>query len=242
MRIISGRYRRRKLEPNPGTTTRPISDYVKESLFERLQHHLAGRRVADVFSGTGTLGLEALSRGAESVLFIEQDDKAFELLKKNVAALGVEENTLCWQADVFRCSFRPKNAERFLPCGFVFFDPPYRMIEAIQPGSPLYRSLERIARDDFTSPGAVLAIRTPADVPVCIPEPWHSWPELPRAEFSNMTIHLFEKSGDHGAGIPARLEPPPTADEANAAATIDRAENSAGVTANDEPASGAFVL
>ncbi|MGD9854019.1 MAG: RsmD family RNA methyltransferase, partial [Planctomycetaceae bacterium] len=68
MRIIAGKYRRRKLLTKPGLTTRPITDRAKEPLFERLESHLEGARVADVFAGTGTLGLESLSRGARSVV------------------------------------------------------------------------------------------------------------------------------------------------------------------------------
>ena len=84
MRIVAGKYRRRKLAAKQGTTTRPITDRVKVALFARLQNRLEGARVADIFSGTGTLGLEALSRGAASVVFIENDHRAWELLRENV--------------------------------------------------------------------------------------------------------------------------------------------------------------
>jgi 16S rRNA (guanine966-N2)-methyltransferase len=195
VRIVAGRFRRRKLETTPGRTTRPITDFVKESLFERLQHLLEGRRVADVFSGSGTIGLEALSRGAATILFVEQDPKAFALLKKNVAMLGVQDDALCWQADVFRCSFRPKNAERLVPCDVVFLDPPYRLIEGLRGGSPLFKSLERIARDEFTAPDALLVLRTPRRAEFELPARWRPWDELPRVDFSTMEVHLFQKQG-----------------------------------------------
>src|ERR687895_355607 len=99
MRIIAGRFRRRQLAAAPGTTTRPLTDRVKEHLFQRLGA-FDGERVLDVFAGTGTIGLEALSRGARTAVFVERDHKAFELLRKNVAALGVTDETLCWRADV----------------------------------------------------------------------------------------------------------------------------------------------
>jgi 16S rRNA (guanine966-N2)-methyltransferase len=124
MRIIAGQYRRRKLMSNPGLTTRPITDFVKETLFGRLEDEIVGKKVADIFSGTGTIGFEALSRGATSVIFLENDPTAFELLKRNVAAIGVESNCLCWKTDIFRCSFRPKgDGPRFLPLDWIFFDP-----------------------------------------------------------------------------------------------------------------------
>ena len=91
VRIIAGEFRRRKLLASPGLTTRPITDRVKETLFERIGDELVDRKVADVFAGTGSLGLEALSRGAKSVVFIESDRRAFELLEQNVATLGVQD-------------------------------------------------------------------------------------------------------------------------------------------------------
>ena len=90
MRIVAGRLKRRKLRTNPGLVTRPITDRAKEMLFDRLGT-FDGERVADVFAGTGTIGLEALSRGASRVVFVEQDRLAHELLRENVAALGVED-------------------------------------------------------------------------------------------------------------------------------------------------------
>ena len=99
MRIIAGEFRRRKLLASPGLTTRPITDRVKETLFERIGEDLVDRKVADIFAGTGSLGLEALSRGAKSVVFIESDRRGHELLRQNVATLGVEDRTLCWRTD-----------------------------------------------------------------------------------------------------------------------------------------------
>ncbi len=111
MQIIAGKYRHRKLQTSPGETTRPITARVKVALFDRLQPLLEDARVADVFAGTGTIGLEALSRGARSVVFIESDLVAVELLRSNIATLKAEEETLCWATDASKCSFRPKGAE-----------------------------------------------------------------------------------------------------------------------------------
>src|SRR6185369_8545803 len=108
MQIVAGKYRHRKLESNPGETTRPITARVKVALFDRLQPDLDEARVADIFSGTGTIGLEALSRGAASVVFVESDLRAFERLKHNVAALKAESDVMCWQTDASKCSFKPK--------------------------------------------------------------------------------------------------------------------------------------
>jgi 16S rRNA (guanine966-N2)-methyltransferase len=192
MRIIAGRFRHRTLLANPGTTTRPILDRVKESLFARLEHALANARVADVFSGTGTLGFEALSRGARSCVFIESDRKAQELLKLNVQKLKVEGNTLCWATDATRSSFRPKGVDDFVPFDVIFFDPPYRMVEDLQRGTPLYRSLERLAREDVSAEGAWLVVRTPERSSYEVPAIWRTEWQL---TMSNMTIDVFRKAG-----------------------------------------------
>ena len=111
MRIVAGQYRRRKVLSPPGNTTRPVPDLLKEILFQRLEDLdlVADRKVADLFAGTGTIGLEALSRGARSVVFVEADRRVHEILKKNVEKIGIREDYLCWKTDMLRCSFRPKN-------------------------------------------------------------------------------------------------------------------------------------
>ena len=191
MRIIAGKYRRRKLQTNPGLITRPITDRAKEPLFERLEQHLENARVADIFAGTGTLGLEALSRGAQSVVFIEQDRKAVELLRRNIAAIGVSDETLCWRTDAVRCSYRPQGVPEFVPFELIFFDPPYKMIETLHPGSPMFRALERLARSTVSAEDAMLCLRTPVQAEFETPRPWRLDRTL---ELSSMQIHLFEKA------------------------------------------------
>jgi 16S rRNA (guanine966-N2)-methyltransferase len=202
MRIIAGQFRRRKLLANPGLTTRPISDFVKESLFARLGDWIAGQRVADIFSGTGTIGLEALSRGAASVVFLEKDQKAVELLKHNVASLGEDAQAacLCWQTDIFRCSFRPKgDSAKFVPFDWMFFDPPFAMIAELSPTSELFRVLKQLARADVSSPDTRLVLRTPNDAQFVMPDVWqlaHHWP------FSRMEIFIYRKANSTESSIP----------------------------------------
>jgi len=188
MRIIAGKYRRRKLLAKAGLTTRPITDRAKEPLFERISGHLEGARVADVFAGTGTLGLEALSRGAHSTVFIEQDRKAAELLQKNVDALGAAGQCLNWRADVMRCSFRPRGVSDFVPFDLIFFDPPYRMIESLQYSSPLFKALERLGRSTVSAPHAMLCLRTPVRSAFAVPPVWRSERTL---TISSMEMHLY---------------------------------------------------
>jgi 16S rRNA (guanine966-N2)-methyltransferase len=198
MQIIAGKYRHRKLQTSPGETTRPITARVKVALFDRLQPLLEDARVADVFAGTGTIGLEALSRGARSVVFIESDRVAVELLRSNIATLKAEEETLCWATDASKCSFRPKGAESFLPFDVVFFDPPYLYASRMKAGTMLYRSLERLARDEITTAGALLVLRCGHKTELDVPAAWRPEQML---NYSSMDVHLFRKdSGKSESG------------------------------------------
>ena len=200
MRIVAGRLRRRKIASLGGHNTRPITDRAKEILFENLGGELKGERVADVFSGTGTIGLEALSRGASRVVFLEYDRQAFQLLRDNVQALEVEDETLCWKVDVTRSSFRPKNSEGFLPFDLVFFDPPYKLVAGIKPGAPLFKSLERLSRPDITSDDALLVFRVPKKTPYTVPDAWTLAWDL---KISSMEIHVYRKEPAPQSSDPA---------------------------------------
>lgn len=189
MRIIAGKFRRRKLLSNPGLVTRPIIDRVKESLFENVSQRLIGRRVADIFAGTGTIGLEALSRGADCVTFLERDRVAVELLRKNLQTLDCESDTIVWPVDVLRCSFRPKGprAPRFTPFDVIFFDPPYAMVPKMVAGSPLWLALQRLTRPSVTSAGATLVLRVPERANYDLPSAWQvDW----SLSMANMEVHV----------------------------------------------------
>lgn len=121
MRIISGAWRGRALLAPPGECTRPTADRTREALFSMLTSRLGSfeeLRVADIFAGTGALGLEALSRGAAHCTFVERDHGALKVLKENIAKLGAAD----------RCDVRAQAAEGFTggPFDVVFLDPPYR--------------------------------------------------------------------------------------------------------------------
>ncbi len=198
MRIITGRFKRRRLLANPGLITRPISDRVKETLFQKLSDNgcIQGRRVADVFSGTGTIGLEALSRGAISVTFFELDRVAFDLLHQNVSSLGVDDECICWQTDILRTSFKPKGEKsHFAPYNLVFFDPPYKMAPDLAPGTRLTFALERLARDSVTTSDAIMVVRVPDRTPITLPPCWViDW----TITTSHMDLHVCQKAAGDG--------------------------------------------
>lgn len=126
MRIVAGRFRGRTLAPPEGAGTRPTSDRVREAIFNILAHGAGGDAVTDaivldLFAGTGALGLEALSRGARSCLFVETDADARGAIRLNVEALGQTGTTRIYRRDA--TDLGPAgNRERFT---LVFADPPY---------------------------------------------------------------------------------------------------------------------
>lgn len=206
MRIITGRFKRRRLLANPGLITRPISDRVKETLFQKLSDYgcIEGRRVADVFSGTGTIGLEALSRGAISVTFFELDRVAFDLLHQNVTSLGVDDECICWQTDILRTSFKPKGVKaHFAPYSLVFFDPPYKMAPDLKPGTKLTLTLERLARDTVTTSDVTMILRVPDRTPITLPPCWKiDW----TINTSRMDLHVCTKAAGTGDSEPGPEE------------------------------------
>lgn len=123
MRIIAGKYRGRKLESPSDMDVRPTTDKMRERVFSMLQHAryptLHDAQVMDVFAGTGALGLEALSRGASHVTFVEKSPKSIALLNKNIAAMKVAQDTTLIKSRA--TSLKPTST----PCDFIFMDPPY---------------------------------------------------------------------------------------------------------------------
>ena len=123
MRVIAGTLGGRRLKAPPGRGTRPTSDRVREALFSMLGD-LAGARVLDLFAGSGALGIEALSRGAASVLFVERDARAVEVLRGNLSALGLGgEQAAVRRADAL-AALRAAGESGEL-YDLVLIDPPY---------------------------------------------------------------------------------------------------------------------
>ena len=128
MRIISGEFKGKKLLQPIDSKTRPLKDLVKESLFNIISHSkkidvkIENSNVLDLFSGVGSFGLEALSRGAKSVIFVESYSNVLTVLKKNISNLNVNEKTEILEKDIFEhLNFNQFN-NKF---DIIFLDPPY---------------------------------------------------------------------------------------------------------------------
>ncbi len=158
MRIIAGTKRGMKLLSPKGFDTRPITDRVKESLFNILYNYdmPQERIVADLFCGTGSLGLEALSRGAREATFIEKDARAAEVLKRNIAKAGFIAQSKVIRANALRVgAAQSPDPEK---CELVFVDPPYKMTEDMGADSPVAGLFELVCEQGADD--AIIVVRT----------------------------------------------------------------------------------
>lgn len=123
MRVIAGSARHIHLKTVPGSDTRPTTDRIKETLFNMIQFQLVDQRFLDLFSGSGAIGIEALSRGASEAVFVENNRNAAACIGENLRATGLEERARLMQCDVLTAISRMNGEEAF---SFVFMDPPYK--------------------------------------------------------------------------------------------------------------------
>lgn len=127
MRIIAGTYRSRILKSLKGLALRPTSDRLRETLFDVLGASVVGSRLIDLFAGTGAVGIEALSRGAAEVVFVENHASAAALIRRNLESLGIRKGATVLVTDALRglekLAFRRKDDSAGYD--FVFLDPPY---------------------------------------------------------------------------------------------------------------------
>lgn len=194
MRIIAGDHRGRSiLGPIDDQTTRPIIDRVKESLFNRL-HSLGmmqpdgdneGWAAVDVFSGTGSLGLEALSRGAASCTFVDQDRTAISRLNENIEALGLTD-----RAQVVQGSALAGYWSASLPPGSIqiaFIDPPYVLMEVDEDRAKVLAMVQHM--HPIMEQGGVVMVRTPVEVEC---EAIEGYDGPITTDYGNMRLHFYQ--------------------------------------------------
>ena len=158
MRVISGSARGRKLKEIAGIDIRPTSDMVKESVFNIIQFDIEGRRVLDLFAGTGQLGIEALSRGAKSAVFVDSSSEAVKLIHENVNLCGFEDTATIYRRDALRYL---ENCEAF---DLIFIDPPYDTMLA-------ERAVSKIIEFDKLNANGIIICETRADSPTLTVSP-----------------------------------------------------------------------
>ena len=149
MKVITGTLRGRVLQTLDGEATRPTTQRVKEAMFSAIQFDIEGRRVLDAFAGCGQLGIEAISRGAASCVFVDSAREAADVVRRNVASLdiGAQSTVLCQDT----VNFLQRTGERF---DIVFLDPPYA-------SGLLLPALE--AAERLLTPGGFIVCESAAD-------------------------------------------------------------------------------
>ncbi len=151
MRVISGSARGRRLKELQGMDTRPTTDKVKESLFNIIQFEIEGRRVLDLFGGTGQLGIEALSRGADHCTFVDMRKEAAALIRENLRLTGLSERSRVVQGDAL--SFLSSCGEKF---DVILLDPPYHT-------ELLEKSVKRITEFDILREHGIMICESAAE-------------------------------------------------------------------------------
>ena len=159
-RIIAGTHRSRALETIEGMSTRPYTDRVKESVFNILQGHIEGANVLDLFSGIGTMGLEAVSRGAASVLMVERDRRVYAALERNIDLLGADDVAIALQGDALSTLPMLRSPR---PLHVVFIDPPFAMMEDDRARPRVFEQIQRLA--ELVDPEGFIILRTPLKHP-----------------------------------------------------------------------------
>ena len=152
MRIISGSARGRKLKEPTGYKIRPTTDKVKESVFNIVQFDIEGRRVLDLFAGTGQYGIEALSRGAGSVVFVDSASESVKLIKENLKICGFFDQVSVQGRDALRYL---EDDEKF---DLIFIDPPYETKYA-------QKALHKITEFDKLNINGIIICELSADTP-----------------------------------------------------------------------------
>jgi 16S rRNA (guanine(966)-N(2))-methyltransferase RsmD len=159
MRVIAGMLKGRRLSTPSWEGLRPTSDKLRETLFNILAPRIAGARVLDGYAGTGAVGIEALSRGAVSVTFVDNDRRAQALIEENLARCGIAEGYAIIRASVDRAlgSLREDAHE---PFDLVLLDPPYerRSGGRLDPGDPGNIDAVLAAVSDVLAPGGVVVL------------------------------------------------------------------------------------
>jgi 16S rRNA (guanine(966)-N(2))-methyltransferase RsmD len=154
MRVIAGKHRSRILKSLKGQALRPTSDRLRETLFNVLGSGVEGSRFLDVFAGTGAVGIEALSRGACEVIFIENHRPAAALIRRNLESLGISSDATVLALDAVRglevLASQYKISDP--PIDYVFLDPPYAAEEDYS------RVLNFLAHANFLAPTATIIV------------------------------------------------------------------------------------
>ena len=181
MRVITGKARGVQLKTPDGMLTRPTTDRVKEALFSVIQFDIPGSRVLDLFGGTGQLGIEALSRGAKSAVFVDAREDACKLIRENLKRTRLQENARVVRSDYL--DYLSRCREQY---DIIFLDPPYAEVF-------LENSLNRITEIDILHSGGIIVAERPLgkELPWDYPGYTRSWDY----QYGKILLTFYRKDG-----------------------------------------------
>ena len=190
MRIIAGIHRGRKLVAPEGLATRPMTDRVRENLFNILAPHIEGAVVLDLFCGSGAPGLEALSRGAQWCLLVDSERAAVKSAEANAAALQLTERAKVMRRDALRPGawIRPPDGRMYT---ILFADPPYRLTDSAEGRKQLAAMAQALADLGCLAPGAIAMLRTRRGVG--LEAPWPGFDTTDERTYGTTTLHFMER-------------------------------------------------
>ncbi len=152
MRVVAGKAKGRMLIAPEGLGTRPITAKIKEALFSSWQAWIPGSNFLDLFAGSGSMGIEAISRGAKKVVFVERERSAIEIIKKNLSVCNFTEGYEVYQDDVFRrIEWMKEKGYKF---DVIYLDPPFTVDEIFLP------VMEALSDGEILADDGIIAIRT----------------------------------------------------------------------------------
>jgi 16S rRNA (guanine966-N2)-methyltransferase len=155
MRVVSGTCKGRSLKAVPGSTTRPTTDKVKEAIFNMIGPYFEFGIGLDLFAGSGGLGIEALSRGLEKVIFVDKDTKAFHIIKENIESCNLMDKSEVYRNDADRAL--KAILKREIRFDYIFLDPPYKKQQLI-------KLLELFTKENLLNPNGIILCEHASDV------------------------------------------------------------------------------
>lgn len=190
MRVVSGELKGRILKAVPGTSTRPTTDKVKESLFNMIGPYFTGGMGLDLFAGSGGLGIEALSRGLEKVIFVDRDGKSIHIVNENLKSCGLENRAEVYRNDAARALKAIQ--KRDLTFNYIFLDPPYKKQQLVM-------LLEMIAKEKLIHEDGLVVCEHASDIQ--LPESIGGLKQARNEKYGIIGITLYKVDGqDEGEG------------------------------------------
>ncbi|QVY63169.1 16S rRNA (guanine(966)-N(2))-methyltransferase RsmD [Cytobacillus gottheilii] len=182
MRVVSGSQKGRSLKPVPGNTTRPTTDKVKEALFNIIGPYFEGGLCLDLFAGSGALGIEAISRGVDKVIFVDRERMAIQTIHDNLSSSGFTEQSEVYRNDAERAL--KAIIKRELVFDYIFLDPPYKKQQ-------LVKLIELIDREALLAEDGTIICEHGSDVH--LPEQIGSFVQYKHENYGMISISIYKR-------------------------------------------------